>query len=162
MNKAFVKEGSEDDSVIPVPAMPVGVRNYITPTGFRHLQQEMQTLLSQSSREQGTSHIDREREQRIQYLQTRLDTAEVVDPTMHNDGDTVRFGASVTFEHEDGKRETVAIVGLDEIDPAHGRISWLSPIAQALLNADEGDSVLLETPLGEEELVVVAVRYPVR
>ncbi|WP_293775950.1 GreA/GreB family elongation factor [uncultured Oxalicibacterium sp.] len=160
MNKAFVKEGGDDDSVIPLPTMPSGVRNYITPQGFRQLQHEASALLGQTADTQAEPAAEREREQRIHYLQTRLETAQVVDPTIHDDGDPVRFGATVTFAYESGEQETVTIVGLDELDPAHGRISWLSPIAQALLNAEEGDYVQLETPGGEQELLIVAVRYP--
>ncbi|MDE1438021.1 hypothetical protein, partial [Bacillus licheniformis] len=97
MNKAFVKEGSDDDSVIPLPTMPTGVRNYITPAGLQRLQQEMQALLAQTPDQTAEAASEREREQRLHYLQTRLETAELVDPLVHSDGDPVRFGATVTF-----------------------------------------------------------------
>lgn len=160
MNKAFVKEGVEDETLIPVPTMPVGVKNYITPAGFEQMQQELQRLSTARDSGLGESIDARERDQRIHYLQARLETAEIVDPSVHEDGGPIRFGATVTYEHQDGAQHAITIVGLDEIDPADGRISWLSPIAQALLNAEPGDSVVLESPSGEEELVVIEVRYP--
>lgn len=158
MNKAFVKESGNDDAVVPLPEMPEGVRNYITPDGYRRLQQECQRLHDERDAESGASQA--EREQRMHYLQSRLDAAEVVDPGIHEDGGRIFFGAQVRYEDAAGQAHEVHIVGLDEIDPAHGRISWLSPVAQALLGGEEGDSVTLEGPAGEEELTVLRVQYP--
>ena len=160
MNKAFVKEGAEDEVLLPVPTMPVGVKNYITPPGFAQLQQELQRLVAEREKEAQMSPDARERDQRMQYLQTRLEAAEIVDPSVHEDGDPIRFGATVVYQHQDGSAQTVTIVGLDEIDPTRGRISWLSPVAQALLNAEPGDHVVLATPSGEETLVIQEVFYP--
>ncbi|RQO37260.1 transcription elongation factor GreB [Herminiimonas sp. KBW02] len=174
MNKAFVKETNDDDAVSPVPEMPVGVRNYITPDGYRELQTELQHLLDvvrpaalqedaedtgmESKQEASLRDIDI----RIHYLQSRLETAEIVDASVHEDGEQIFFGATVEYENAAGERHQVTIVGLDELDPVQGRISWLSPLAQSLLGAHEGDAVSLETPAGHEELQVLTVRYPHR
>lgn len=173
MNKAFVKE-SDDEPLSTLPEMPTGVRNYITPAGYRHMQTELQhgleslslaTATDKGEREQGLNVASpalqaREIEQRIHYLQTRLETAEIVDPAVHVGQQQIFFGASVTYQNQQDEQHTVTIVGLDEIDPSKGKIGWLSPVAQALLNASEGDSVKLETPAGAEELQILTVRYP--
>jgi transcription elongation factor GreB len=104
----------------------------------------------------------REIDRRIRFLVRRLDRAEVVDPAARGaaeDADRVFFGATVTVADGRGAERTVSIVGIDEIDTARGRISWVSPMARALLKAREGDTVTLRTPGGVEELLVVSVRY---
>lgn len=175
MNKAFVKE-SDDEPLSTLPEMPTGVRNYITPAGYRHMQTELWHLLGvlraatatvTAVGEHDPDFIDnlseaqiRETEQRIHYLQTRLDTAEIVDPSVHAGEQQIFFGATVTYQNEKSEQQAVSIVGLDELDPSNGKISWLSPVAQALLNAFEGDSVTLETPAGDEELHISNVLYP--
>lgn len=189
MNKAFVKEGIEE-SLSLLPDMPVGVRNYITAQGYRSLQDELQRLHdasrnTRSTGNTGSAPIDarqvevgsegdaastqpaedleqnmREREQRIQYLNARIETAEIVDPSVHHGIDQIFFGASVEYQNAADERHTVTIVGLDELDPSHGKISWLSPVAQALLKACEGDSVVLDSPAGNERLRILNVRYP--
>lgn len=179
MNKAFVKESGDDDALMLTPEMPTGVKNYITPAGCRRLEAELRQLLDARSLQSQTvipadnapAHSatqtvvfqtgnDRNNDQRIHYLQARLETAEIVDPRMHAGSDRVFFGATVTYEHAGGERQTVTIVGLDELDPAHGLISWLSPVAQTLLKASAGDTVMLESPAGDEELTILDVRYP--
>lgn len=183
MSKAFTKEASEDEGLSLQPEMPFGVKNYITPAGYQHLQTELLQLLDVARPRalQGDSAEDigntvgntdlpaadgqhqlslLEIDQRIHYLQTRLETAEVVDPGVHDGDEQIFFGATVTYQHEAGERQTVTIVGLDEIDPAQGRISWLSPVAHTLLGASEGDTVLLESPAGDENLEILAVHYP--
>lgn len=161
MNKAFVKESGDDDAPVPMPEMPVGVKNYMTPAGYRRLEEELRALsATRLAQEDASDAESRQRDQRIQYLQTRLETAEVVDPALHAGNDHVFFGATVTYEHADGEPRTVTIVGLDELDPAHGLVSWLSPVAQTLLNTDVGDVVMLEGPAGAEELTVIDVQYP--
>lgn len=175
MNKAFVKEG-DDDLLSPLPEMPTGVRNYITPGGYQHMQTELRNLLDSlhsatlalaDERSPDADLIEgsaaqnvREIEQHIHYLQTRLDTAEIVDPAVHAGEKQIFFGARVTFENERKESQTVTIVGLDELDPDKGKISWLSPVAQALLNAFEGDSVLLKSPAGDKKLHISTVLYP--
>lgn len=181
MNKAFVKEGSED-SLSLLPEMPVGVRNYITPDGYRRLQHELQQLTQQlmaaARRElaqdeptdqhgsvtppssDNMGHALRELEQRIDYLRSRLETAEIVDPGMHHGQQQIFFGATVVYQNAAAESQTVTIVGLDELDPSNGKISWLSPVAQALLKAHEGDSVAFDSPAGIEELRILSVQYP--
>lgn len=178
MSKAFVKETGDDDELSLLPEMPTGVKNYITPAGYRYLQTELSRLLA-SAREEHNDKRDAERgdavistesperalreiEQTIRYLQARLETAQVVDPSVHAGEEQVFFGATVTYQQEDGAEQTVTIVGLDELDPDHGKISWLSPVAQALLTAYEGDDVVLESPTGSKTLQIVAVNYPSR
>tara|TARA_R110001599_G_scaffold64023_4_gene179575 strand:- start:262908 stop:263453 length:546 start_codon:yes stop_codon:yes gene_type:complete len=177
MNKAFVKEGTEE-SLSSLPEMPIGVRNYITPHGYRSLQDELQRLHDASHSELRRADVAdeddatsqqpaedleqnvREREQRIQYLNTRLETAEIVDPSVHHGNDQIFFGASVEYQNLANERHTVTIVGLDELDPSNGKISWLSPMAKALLKANEGDTVVLDSPAGNEKLRILNVRYP--
>jgi len=101
----------------------------------------------------------REIDRRIRFLRKRLESAQVVDPAQQKARDRVFFGARVTYAAEDGRETTVKIVGVDEADLAQGRISWLSPVARALLRAREGDSVPVRTPAGTETLEVVAIAY---
>lgn len=176
MNKAFVKDAGDDNALPLLPEMPTGVRNYITPAGHRRLQSELSQLIDSArpdvaqreDRDSGTDPLPtdqaeralREIEQRIRYLQARLETAEIVDPGVHAGGDQVFFGATVIYRNERGEQHSVTIVGLDELDPANGKISWLSPVAQTLLKAHVGDSVLLDSPAGAEKLHILAVHYP--
>lgn len=120
----------------------------------------MQTDTESAEMESAPEASLREIDTRIHYLQTRLETAEIVDAGVHADGDQIFFGAIVEYENAAGERHQVTIVGLDELDPVQGRISWLSPLAQSLLGAHEGDAVLLESPAGDEGLQVLTVRYP--
>ena len=181
MNKAFVKEtDSDDDAELAMPAMPAGAKNYITPEGHRRIKDELLQLIdnerpevvrvvswaaSNGDRSENGDYIYgkrrlREIDRRIRFLIKRLDIAEVVDPSLHHGSDQVFFGATVTYERESGEEETVTIVGIDEFDPLQGKISWISPMARALTKAHEGDTVMLKTPAGMEELTILAVRYP--
>ena len=101
----------------------------------------------------------REIDRRIHYLNKRLDQPEVVDPAARGDTDQVFFGATVDYADGGGKQNTVTIVGVDEVDPARGHVSWISPIAKALLKRRAGDTVSLMTPGGVEEIEVLDVRY---
>ena len=96
------------------------------------------------------------------FLTKRLDLAEVVDPSVHHGSDQVFFGATVTYANQAGEQLTVTIVGIDELDPLNGKISWISPVARALTKAREGDSVALKTPAGMQELEILKVEYPAR
>ena len=174
MNKAFVKETGNDETLSLLPEMPLGVRNYITPAGYRHLQSELQRLMNASqsaaARDENSDNATfpdisperslRDLEQSIHYLQARLETAEIVDPGVHAGEEQIFFGANVTYQHASGEQQSVTIVGLDELDPDNGRISWLSPVAQSLLGAWTGDEVTLESPAGKEVLKVLSVQYP--
>ena len=102
----------------------------------------------------------REIDRRIRFLTKRLDIAEVVDPSAHHGGDQVFFGATVTYANPQGEERTVTIKGIDEADSGAGEVSWIAPIARALLRARVGDEVMLVTPAGAERIEVLAVRYP--
>jgi transcription elongation factor GreB len=184
MSKAFTRESDDaDDDVEDDGApLPAGSRNYMTPGGFARLSGELDALVkkerpelvatvawaaSNGDRSENGDYIYgkkrlREIDRRIRFLIKRLDAAEVVDPIARRDEDTadqVYFGATVTVADRRGIERTVSIVGLDEIDAARGYVSWISPIARALLQAREGDTVTLRTPGGDEELEVLSVRY---
>jgi transcription elongation factor GreB len=180
MSKAFVKESDgEDDEELEVPEVPVGTRNYITPPGHKRLKDELLQLInverpevvrtvswaaSNGDRSENGDYIYgkkrlREIDRRIRFLTKRLDIAEVVDPAVRQSTDQVFFGASVLYATAAGTENRITIVGIDEVDPSRGRVSWISPIARALLKAREGDIVSLRTPAGVETLEVLEVRY---
>ena len=102
----------------------------------------------------------REIDRRIRFLTKRLDIAEVADPSVHHGSDQVFFGATVTYENTKGEERTVTIKGVDEVDNLKGEVSWVSPIARALLKARVGDEVQLMTPGGLERIEVIDVQYP--
>jgi transcription elongation factor GreB len=182
MNKAFVKEdsGDDDDLEVGLPPIPPGTKNYITPAGYQRIKDELLQLIdverpevvrvvhwaaSNGDRSENGDYLYgkrrlREIDRRIRFLTKRLDLAEVVDPSVHHGGDQVFFGATVTYENQQGQQQTVTIVGIDELDPLHGKISWVSPVARALTKAREGDIVTLVTPAGKEELEILEVSYP--
>jgi transcription elongation factor GreB len=181
MNKAFVKETDDDDDSDRVELqIPVGTKNYITLAGYQRIKDELLQLIdidrpevvrivhwaaSNGDRSENGDYIYgkrrlREIDRRIRFLTKRLDAAEVVDPSAHHGSDQVFFGATVTYQNQAGEKHTVTIVGIDEIDPLNGKISWISPVARALTKAHEGDSVALQTPAGMEQLEIVDVRYP--
>jgi transcription elongation factor GreB len=180
MSKAFIRESEDaDDDEVEAPAVPVGTRNYITPAGHQRLKDELLQLLnverpevvstvswaaSNGDRSENGDYIYgkkrlREIDRRIRFLTKRLDSAEVVDPASREPTDQIYFGATVLYATADGSRNRVTIVGIDEVDPAHGKVSWISPIARALLKAREGDVVTLQTPSGPETLEILEVRY---
>ncbi|HMS07397.1 MAG TPA: GreA/GreB family elongation factor, partial [Burkholderiaceae bacterium] len=97
---------------------------------------------------------------RIRFLTRRLDIAEVADPSLHHGGDQVFFGATVTYADDEGTEHRIRILGIDEADSLQGQVSWISPIARALLKARVGDLVRLQTPAGPRELEVLDVQYP--
>lgn len=155
MNKAFVKE-DDSDELPPLPDMPEGVRNYVTPAGHQAMRDALRDLELQSPAAARTREI----EQRIQYLRSRLETMEIVDASVHAGSERIYFGATVTYQDTAQDEHTVTLVGIDEADAAQGRISWLSPVAQALLGAYEGDSVELTGVDASAELTITDVRYP--
>ena len=182
MNKAFVKEAedSEDDDAPGLPPLPAGTRNYITPGGYLRLRAELMSLLDverpkvvevvswaakNGDRSENGDYLYgkkrlREIDRRIRFLTRRLDIAEVADPSAHHGKDQIFFGATVTYANAAGEERTVTIKGIDESDSLAGEVSWISPIARALLKAREGDEVPLMTPGGLEKIEVVTVRYP--
>jgi transcription elongation factor GreB len=186
MNKAFVKDDAEtpdeDDPADGVETTIPGGKNYITQGGYRALRDELTQLLdvarpevvqtvswaaSNGDRSENGDYIYgkrrlREIDRRIRFLTRRLDKAEVVDPSVHKGNDQIFFGAHVTYREPDGTTRQVQIVGIDELDPLNGRISWISPVAKALIKAREGDVVPLVTPQGRIEIEIEAVQYPER
>lgn len=180
MNEVINKNQDDDDEEFALPALPVGSKNYITPQGHQRIKDELLHLIdtdrpevvqvvswaaSNGDRSENGDYIYgkrrlREIDRRIRFLITRLDAAEVFDPSLHHGSDQIFFGATVTYERESGEEQTVTIVGLDEIDPLKGKISWVSPIARTFIKAREGDSVMLRTPEGVEELYIQGVQYP--
>jgi len=181
MNKAFVREddNNEDNDQEPSLQLASGVRNYITPGGCARLKEELDHLLrserprlvevvqwaaSNGDRSENGDYLYgkrrlREIDRRIRFLTKRLDLAEVVDPKMQQNTDQVFFGATVTLCDEEGEEQTYQIVGVDETDIAQGRISWISPLAKALLKAREGDVVQFQSPAGWREVEVVGIEY---
>jgi len=180
MSKAFVKESeSDDDEELEIPAVPAGTRNYITPAGHKRLKDELLHLIdverpevvrtvawaaSNGDRSENGDYIYgkkrlREIDRRIRFLTRRLDVAEVVDPAAREATDQIFFGATVRYATADGRENRIRIVGIDEVDAARGQVSWISPIARALLKAREGDTVMLRTPVGVDTLDVIEVRY---
>lgn len=181
MNKAFVKESDDDEDLdAATPAIPPGTKNYMTPQGHRTMKEELLRLIdvdrpevvrivswaaSNGDRSENGDYIYgkrrlREIDRRIRFLTKRLDIAEVVDASMHHGSDQIYFGATVRYENQAGAEHTVTIVGIDELDPLNGKISWISPVARAMTKAREGDSVVLRTPAGMDELTILEVSYP--
>ncbi len=181
MNKAFVREseGDDDEELQPALRIPPGTRNYITPAGHARLKSELEHLVkrerphvveivawaaSNGDRSENGDYIYgkrrlREIDRRIRFLTKRLDIAEIVDPLRQGDNDQVFFGATVTVADAQGAENTYTIVGIDEADASLGRISWISPLARALIKAREGDSIRFQSPVGIREIDIVEVRY---
>lgn len=179
MSKAFVKEEGDapDDDAAHEPKLPSTGKNYITPAGYARLEAELRKLVeverpevvktvawaaALGDRSENADYIYgkrrlREIDRRVRFLIKRLESAEIVRSS-GRDTDQVFFGATVKVRSKEGVRE-VTIVGVDEVDPSHGRVSWVSPIAKALIKAREGDSVTLRTPAGEEKLEILEVTY---
>ena len=182
MNKAFTREtdADEEEDGTPLPPLPAGVRNYMTPAGWQRLRTELMTLLDverpkvvetvswaakNGDRSENGDYLYgkkrlREIDRRIRFLTKRLDVAEVADPSLHFGHDQIFFGATVTYADAAGHERTITIKGIDEADNLAGEVSWVSPIARALLKARPGDEVKLVTPGGVETIEVVDVQYP--
>ena len=183
MNKAFTRESDrepvEDDDIV-APALPEGAKNYITAAGFKRLRRELMTLLDDErpkiveivswaakngDRSENGDYLYgkkrlREIDRRIRFLTKRLDIAEVVDPSLHHGNAQVFFGATVRYENDRGEDRTITILGVDEAESARGEVSWISPVARALLKTRVGDELKLVTPRGQETIEVLEVRYP--
>ncbi len=181
MSKAFTRESdAQDDEDDALPPLPAGGRNYITPQGYARLRAELLHLIdderpkvvevvhwaaSNGDRSENGDYLYgkkrlREIDRRIRFLTKRLEIAEVADPSLHHGHEQVFFGATVTYAEESGEERTITIVGIDEADSLKGQVSWISPIARALLKAQEGDVVRLVTPAGAQEIEVLKVSYP--
>ena len=181
MSKAFTKESDgDDDDELSLPPLPAGTKNYLTPQGYQRLRAELLHLIdterpkiveivhwaaSNGDRSENGDYLYgkkrlREIDRRIRFLTKRLDIAEVADPSLNHGNDQVFFGATVTYENMAGVARTITIKGIDEVDNLQGEVSWISPIARALLKARVGDEVQLMTPGGLERLEIIEVRYP--
>jgi transcription elongation factor GreB len=180
MSKAFTRELDTEDEEEGLPPLPAGGKNYITPQGYANLRAELFDLIdnerpkvvdivhwaaSNGDRSENGDYIYgkkrlREIDRRIRFLTKRLEIAEVTDPSVHTGKDQVFFGATVTYVEEAGEERTVTILGIDEADSLAGEVTWISPIARALLKAREGDVVRLVTPVGAQEIEVLRVQYP--
>jgi transcription elongation factor GreB len=180
LSKAFTKEQDDpqQDEFEPEAELAQGLKNYVTPAGYARMKAELKQLLdverpqvvgivhwaaSNGDRSENGDYIYgkkrlREIDRRIRFLIKRMEIAEVVD-SRGREQDRVFFGATVSVRDSAGAKRSVSIVGMDEVDPARGRVSWVSPIARALLKARLGDVVTLRSPSGVEELEVEEIRY---
>jgi len=181
MSKAFTREDDAPEDELPEEENPIpaGSKNYMTPAGWQRMREELKWLLN-TERPAVTSVVSwaaslgdrsenadyqygkkrlREIDRRIRYLTKRLEAAEVVDPATREWTDQVFFGATVSYATASGGENTVHIVGIDEMDPSRSYVSWISPIARALIKAREGDTVQLRTPAGVEDIEIREVRY---
>jgi len=180
MSKAFTREPDAPQEELHAESRipPAGGKNYMTPAGHARLKSELKALVeierpelvktvawaaSNGDRSENADYLYgkkrlREIERRIRFLMKRLEIAEVVDPR-DQDRERVFFGATVSYRESGGGEHTISIVGTDEVDPGRGRVSWVSPVARALLKAREGDTVTLETPAGNRRLEILEVRY---
>ena len=184
MSKAFTKEtdadSDDDGGDSAAPALPSGSKNYITPAGYARLRDELLQWMDEErpkvveavhwaakngDRSENGDYLYgkkrlREIDRRIRFLTKRLEIAEVTDPSVHHGSDQVFFGATVRYVDETGDERSVTILGIDEADSAQSQVSWISPIARALLKSREGDVVKLVTPGGAHEIELLSVSYP--
>ncbi len=181
MSKAFTKEtDADDDEELTLPSLPGGGKNYITPQGYARLKAELLDLIdserpkmveivhwaaSNGDRsENGDYHYGKKRlreiDRRIRFLTKRMEIAEISDPSVHHGSDQVFFGATVTYADDLGVEQVVTILGIDEAESALNQVSWISPVARALLKARVGDEVKLVTPAGPRDIEVLEVLYP--
>ncbi len=182
MNKAFTREADSDtgdDELEPSVQLPAGIKNYITPNGYRKLKEELEQLwkierpalvktitwaASNGDRSENGDYIYgkkrlREIDRRVRFLRKRLEQSEVVDPAQRGECDQIFFGATVTVCGSDGCENTYSIVGVDEANVGCGLISWVSPLAKAMLKLREGEVAVLRTPSGIQELEILSVIY---
>jgi transcription elongation factor GreB len=179
MSKVSDDHEEEDEDGAPPAGIAPGTRNYVTPGGYARLQAELNQLLKvdrpavvnivswaagNGDRSENGDYIYgkkrlREIDRRLRFLSKRIDTAVVVDPTQHTESGRVYFGATVTVLDDQGAESVYAIVGIDEADPGRGRISWVSPLARALIKAELGAEVRFQTPGGWRELEIIDIQY---
>ena len=180
MNKAFTKE-TEEEEALPdaIDSLPAGAKNYITPEGMERLRAELDQLrrverpqvvetvswaAGNGDRSENGDYIYgkkrlREIDRRMRFLIKRMEIAEVVDPAQQKNHDQVFFGATVTYADSQNVERTVRIAGVDEARLEEGEISWISPVARALMKALDGDVVKMSTPGGVEELEILKIAY---
>lgn len=181
MSKAFTTESDGDeDEGFGLPPLPTGGKNYITPAGYARLRAELLTLMDDErpkvveavhwaarngDRSENGDYIYgkkrlREIDRRIRFLTKRLEIAEITDPSAHQGKEQVFFGATVTYEDAGGLQRTVTIMGIDEADNMQSQVSWISPVARALLRTQVGEVVRLSSPAGMQDIEIIAVTYP--
>ncbi len=178
MSKAFTKDTDGDDEELEAE-VAAPVKNYMTPRGFAVLQEELRQLMrverpkvvevvswaaGNGDRSENGDYIYgkkrlREIDRRARYLTKSLETAIVVDPEQQKKRDQVFFGATVTYIRQDGGEHTVTLVGVDDAELSNGKISWISPIAKALLKARVGDAIDVRTPSGVDTLEIISISY---
>ena len=168
MSKAFTKESDGSfDSVIPEPKdlLPEGLKNYVTPEGaealrsqLRHLEAEVRREVAREKRQIEARSLLEAIDRRARFLRERIAKMVVVDPEKQ-ERDSVRFGARIGVADEEGNKKNYQIVGVDESEPTRGKISWISPIAKALISARVGDVVTLERPDGDVKLEILSIQY---
>jgi transcription elongation factor GreB len=181
MSKAFTKETDSDEDELPEEAdvLPASLKNYVTPRGLRQMQQELRQLMREErpkiveivswaagngDRSENGDYIYgkkrlREIDRRARYLNKRIESAELVDPQRQQGIEQVFFGATVSYARSDGAQHTVTLVGIDEANLEEGKISWISPVAKALMKSRAGDMVELRTPAGVEKIEILTVGY---
>ena len=179
MSKAFTKETDDEPELDEPEPLPAHLKNYMTPHGFAVLQAELRQLQREErpkiveivswaagngDRSENGDYLYgkkrlREIDRRMRYLSKRIESAELVDPQQQQNLEQVFFGATVTYERENGETLTVKLVGIDEANLAEGKISWISPVAKALMKARAHDTVELRTPAGPETIQVLSIRY---
>jgi transcription elongation factor GreB len=180
MSKAFTKETDSDDDDLVLPPLPAGGKNYITPAGYARMRDELLGLMdvdrpkvveavywaaSNGDRSENGDYIYgkkrlREIDRRIRFLTQRLEIADITDPSAHYGKDQVFFGSRVTYADAAGVERCITILGIDEADTLAGQVSWVSPVARALLKSRVGDEVSLVMPDGVQVLSVISVDYP--
>jgi transcription elongation factor GreB len=176
----MASDEDDDDADSGPPGLPPGTPFYMTPSGHAALVEELRRLWneerpkvvevvswaaglgdrSENADYQYGKRRLREIDRRVRFLRKRLERVQVVDPAAQKRRDQVFFGATVRYAREDDTEVSVTIVGVDEADSAAGRISWVSPVARALLGRRPGETVRLRTPRGAEEIEVLEIRYP--
>jgi transcription elongation factor GreB len=179
MSKAFTKENDDDDEPEQPEIPSLSTKNYVTPAGFADLQNELRQLVvderpkivetvrwaaGNGDRSENGDYIYgkrrlREIDRRVRYLTKRIESAIVVNPEQQKTLTQVFFGATVTYEDETKSQKTVKIVGIDEADLANDKISWISPVAKAMMKSEVGDTVKLKTPQGVAWLKILAIEY---
>jgi transcription elongation factor GreB len=184
MSKAFTKESDadHDGDDLGLPPLPPGGKNYITPQGYARLRSELLELMDHErpkiveavhwaakngDRSENGDYLYgkkrlREIDRRIRFLTQRMEIAEISDPSVHHGQQQVFFGATVTYADPAGTQRTVTILGIDEADSSQHQVSWISPIARALLKSRVGDEVRLVTPQGAQLLEVLQITYPLK
>jgi transcription elongation factor GreB len=159
MSKAFTREGDdsgEEEIIANWPPLPPGARNYITPNGARRMKERLRNLQQERDSAEATGE-SRRLDSAIRNLKQRLDSLVIVEPPA--DAAKIAVGAIVSVRHRDGEEETYQIVGVDESDLEKGAVSWISPLAKALLSKRAGEKVRFRIPAGEDELQILSVHY---